>query len=157
MGSSEGNLNQEFWIRLGVSLAIFSGIMFFIIPKIAKWFFRKLESEKHSHYIFVLSVVFFAAFLAEVAGVEPIIGAFVAGLALNKLIPHSSALMNRIEFIGSSLFIPFFLISVGMLVDISVILSSPTALIVAGTLSVVALIASVLKPVKPVKLNRALK
>lgn len=139
MGNSQGNLNQEFWIRLGVSLAIFSAIMFLIIPRIAKWFFRKLESEKHSHYIFVLSVVFFAAFLAEVAGVEPIIGAFVAGLALNKLIPHSSALMNRIEFIGNSLFIPFFLISVGMLVDVSVILSGPTALVVAGTLSVVAL------------------
>jgi nucleotide-binding universal stress UspA family protein len=139
MGNSQGNLNQEFWVRLGVSLAIFSAIMFLIIPRIAKWFFRKLESEKHSHYIFVLSVVFFAAFLAEVAGVEPIIGAFVAGLALNKLIPHSSALMNRIEFIGNSLFIPFFLISVGMLVDVSVILSGPMALIVAGTLSVVAL------------------
>ncbi|MBP9152099.1 MAG: cation:proton antiporter [Flavobacteriales bacterium] len=140
MGNSQGNLNQEFWIRLGVSLAIFSAIMFLLIPRIAKWFFRTLESEKHSHYIFVLSVVFFAAFLAEVAGVEPIIGAFVAGLALNKLIPHSSALMNRIEFIGNSLFIPFFLISVGMLVDVSVILSSPMALIVAGTLSVVALV-----------------
>ncbi|MDY0202227.1 MAG: cation:proton antiporter [Tenuifilaceae bacterium] len=139
MGNSQGNLNSEFWIRLGVSLAIFSAIMFLIIPRIAKWFFRKLESEKHSHYIFVLSIVFLAAFLAEVAGVEPIIGAFVAGLALNKLIPHSSALMNRIEFIGNSLFIPFFLISVGMLVDVSVILSGPTALIVAGTLSVVAL------------------
>lgn len=139
MGNSQGNLNQEFWIRLTVSLAIFSAIMFLVIPKIAKWFFRKLESEKHSHYIFVLSIVFFAAFLAEVAGVEPIIGAFVAGLALNKLIPHSSALMNRIEFIGNSLFIPFFLISVGMLVDISVILSGPEALIVAGTLSIVAL------------------
>lgn len=139
MGNSQGNLNLEFWIRLGVSLAIFSAIMFLVIPRIAKWFFRKLESEKHSHYIFVLAVVFFAAFLAEVAGVEPIIGAFVAGLALNKLIPHSSALMNRIEFIGNSLFIPFFLISVGMLVDVSVILSGPTALIVAGTLSVVAL------------------
>lgn len=58
-------------------------------------------SEKHSHYIFVLAVVFSAAFLAEVAGVEPIIGAFVAGLALNKLIPHSSALMNRIELLGT--------------------------------------------------------
>lgn len=139
ISNSQGNLNQEFWIRLGVSLAIFSAIMFLIIPRIAKWFFRKLESEKHSHYIFVLSVVFFAAFLAEVAGVEPIIGAFVAGLALNKLIPHSSALMNRIEFIGNSLFIPFFLISVGMVVDVRVILSGPTALIVAGTLSVVAL------------------
>ncbi|WP_140485047.1 cation:proton antiporter [Flavobacterium sp. GSA192] len=140
MGNTNGNLNQEFWLRLGISLAIFSAIMFLLIPKIAKWFFRKLESEKHSHYIFVLSVVFFAAFLAEVAGVEPIIGAFVAGLALNKLIPHSSALMNRIEFIGNSLFIPFFLISVGMLVDTSVILKGPTALIVAGTLSVVALL-----------------
>ena len=139
MGNSKGNLNSEFWIRLGVSLAIFSAIMFLIIPRIAKWFFRKLESEKHSHYIFVLAVVFFAAFLAEIAGVEAIIGAFVAGLALNKLIPHSSALMNRIEFIGNSLFIPFFLISVGMLVDVSVILSGPTALIVAGTLTVVAL------------------
>ncbi|HLV37830.1 cation:proton antiporter [Xanthomarina sp.] len=139
MANSEGNLNQEFWIRLGVSLTIFSAIMFLIIPRIAKWFFRKLESEKHSHYIFVLSIVFLAAFLAEVAGVESIIGAFVAGLALNKLIPHSSALMNRIEFIGNSLFIPFFLISVGMLVDVSVILSGPTALIIAGTLSVVAL------------------
>ncbi|HTG67284.1 MAG TPA: cation:proton antiporter, partial [Flavobacterium sp.] len=140
MGNTNGNLNQEFWLRLGISLGIFSAIMFLIIPRIAKWFFRKLESEKHSHYIFVLSVVFFAAFLAEVAGVEPIIGAFVAGLALNKLIPHSSALMNRIEFIGSSLFIPFFLISVGMLVDIRVILNGTTALIVAGTLSVVALV-----------------
>ncbi len=139
MGNSEGNLNKEFWLRLTISLAIFSAIMFFIIPKIAKWFFRKLESEKHSHYIFVLAVVFFAAFLAEVAGVESIIGAFVAGLALNKLIPHSSALMNRIEFIGNALFIPFFLISVGMLVDVSVILSGPTALIVAGTLSLVAI------------------
>jgi len=139
IGNSQGNLNQEFWIRLTISLAIFSFIMFFIVPKIAKWFFRKLESEKHSHYIFVLSVVFFAAFLAEVAGVEAIIGAFVAGLALNKLIPHSSALMNRIEFIGNSLFIPFFLISVGMLVDVSVIMSGPTAVIVAATLSIVAL------------------
>ncbi|MBW7951141.1 MAG: cation:proton antiporter, partial [Chitinophagaceae bacterium] len=140
IGNKDGNLTQEFWIKLGVSLAIFSAIMFLVIPRIAQWFFRKLESEKHSHYIFVLSVVFFAAFLAEVAGVEPIIGAFVAGLALNKLIPHSSALMNRIEFIGNSLFIPFFLISVGMLVDVSVILKGPMALIIAGTLTVVAVL-----------------
>lgn len=139
MGSESGGLNAQFWIHLGITLSVFSAIMFLIIPRVAKWFFSKLESEKSSHYIFVLSVVFFAAFLAQVAGVEPIIGAFVAGLALNKLIPHSSALMNRIEFVGNTLFIPFFLISVGMLVDISVVLSGPTALIVAGTLTIVAL------------------
>jgi Kef-type K+ transport system membrane component KefB len=137
--SEQGNLNTQFWIRLIISLLLFSGIMFLIIPRVAKWFFSKLESEKTSHYIFVLSVVFFAAFLAEVAGVEPIIGAFVAGLALNKLIPHSSALMNRIEFVGNAIFIPFFLIGVGMLVDISVIFKGTNTLIVATTLTLVAI------------------
>ena len=135
MGNSQGNLNQEFWIKLGGSLVIFSAIMFFLIPVITRWFFTKLESEKHAHYIFVLSVVFFSAFLAEVSGLEPIIGAFVAGLVLNSLIPHSSALMNRIEFIGNSLFIPFFLISVGMLIDLRVILNGPMAIIIAVVLT----------------------
>jgi nucleotide-binding universal stress UspA family protein len=112
--------------------------MFGIIPKIAKWFFVRVATEKTGHYIFVLTVVFFAAFLAEIAGLEPIIGAFVAGLALNKLIPHSSALMNRIEFIGNAIFVPFFLISVGMIVDVSVLTKGPMALIIAVTLTVVA-------------------
>lgn len=138
MGNHTGSLDETFWITLGISLAIFSAIIFYLIPKVAKWFFQKLESEKHAHYIFVLAVVFFAAFLAEVCGLEPIIGAFMAGLALNRLIPHSSALMNRIEFIGNSLFIPFFLISVGMLVDISVLLSGTSALIITVTLVTIA-------------------
>ena len=137
-GMSQGNINQEFWVTLAVSFAIFLLIMFGIIPRLAKWFFQKVESEKTGHYIFVLPVVFFAAFLAEIAGLEPIIGAFVAGLALNKMIPHSSALMNRIEFIGNAIFIPFFLISVGMIVDISVLTKGPMALIIAGTLTLVA-------------------
>ena len=140
MSSNGGGLNLLFWFQLIASLTAFSVIMFWIIPKVTAWFFQKLESEKASHYIFVLSVVFFAAFLAELAGVEPIIGAFVAGLVLNKLIPYSSTLMNRIEFVGQSIFIPFFLISVGMLVDIQVLLNGPFAVIIAVTLSVVALI-----------------
>src|SRR5690625_6652289 len=109
--------------------------MFLVIPRIATWFFEQLESEKHSHFIFVLSVVFFAAFLAEIASLEAIIGAFVAGLALNKLIPSSSALMNRIEYIGNSLFIPFFLVYVGMIVDMRVILSGWMSLIIAAALT----------------------
>jgi Kef-type K+ transport system membrane component KefB len=140
LSSNNGGLSLSFWVQLIGSLAVFSGIMFWIIPKVTAWFFQKLESEKTSHFIFVLSVVFFAAFLAEIAGVEPIIGAFVAGLALNKLIPYSSTLMNRIEFVGQSIFIPFFLISVGMLVDVKILLNGPTAVIIAITLSVVALI-----------------
>src|SRR5690606_36447508 len=99
VGFSEGVLTSTFWMQMGISFLVFFFIMFFIIPRISKWFFRKVESEKTTHYIYVLSIVFFSAFLAEIAGLEPIIGAFMAGLALNKLIPHSSALMNRIEFI----------------------------------------------------------
>src|SRR5690606_7155419 len=139
IGASQGQLSKDFWLILGVSFAVFLLIMFGVIPRIAKWFFQKIEGEKTAHYIFVLFVVFFAAFLAEIAGLEHIIGAFVAGLALNKLIPHSSALMNRIEFIGNAIFIPFFLISVGMIVDISVLLTGPAALIIAATLTTVAI------------------
>ncbi len=140
MGSHSGSLNLMFWVRLIISLTLFSLFMFLLVPKVTKWFFTKLESEKTSHFIFVLSTVFWAAFLAHLAGVEPIIGAFVAGLALNPVIPHSSTLMNRIEFTGNALFIPFFLISVGMIVDLRVIFQGPQALIVAGVLTVVALL-----------------
>src|SRR5690606_32936047 len=96
------NLNPQFWWSFGISFTLFLLIMFGVIPRIAKWFFQKVQGEKTSHYIFVMCTVFFAAFLSEVSGLEPIIGAFMAGLALNRLIPHSSALMNRIEFIGNS-------------------------------------------------------
>ncbi|HRP00922.1 MAG TPA: cation:proton antiporter, partial [Flavobacteriales bacterium] len=139
MGSENGGLDQQFWLRLGTSLALFLAFMFLVLPRIARWFFSRLESEKTSHYVFVLAAVFFAAFLAQVAGVEPIIGAFVAGLALNRLIPHSSALMNRLEFVGNALFIPFFLISVGMIVDVRVLTKGTNALWVAAVLTVVAL------------------
>lgn len=140
MGAKSGGLTTAFWIQLIASLTIFTLVMFLVIPRIAAWFFTRLESEKTSHYVFVLSVVFFSAFLAQLSGVEPIIGAFVAGLALNKLIPHTSMLMNRIEFVGNAIFIPFFLISVGMLVDLRVLFKGPGAIIVAVSLTMVALI-----------------
>ncbi|MBN1929668.1 MAG: cation:proton antiporter [Chlorobiaceae bacterium] len=141
IGYAQNNLTREFWLHLGISLAIFTIIVFILLPFIARWFFTKLENEKHAHYIFVLSAVFFSAFLSTAAGLEPIVGAFAAGLALNPLIPNSSALMNRIEFIGNSLFIPFFLISVGMLVDLRVIMSGPMTLIIAALLTMVAITA----------------
>src|SRR5690606_10921198 len=131
VGFSAGVLNEEFWLQMGISFSIFLFIMFVIIPRVAKWFFKKVEAEKTSHYIFVLSIVFFAAFIAEVCGLEPIIGAFMAGLALNRFIPPSLALVNRIDFIGNAIFIPFFLISVGMLVDVSVLINDPRAILIA--------------------------
>lgn len=139
-GSHNGGLSPAFWTRFIISLSIFFFVSFYILPKVAAWFFKVLESEKNSHFIFVLTVVFFCAFMAELAGLEPIIGAFVAGILLNKLIPHTSPLMNRLEFVGTSLFIPFFLIGVGMLINVKVIFTSSTALIVAAVLTTMALV-----------------
>ncbi|HET6244951.1 MAG TPA: cation:proton antiporter [Bacteroidia bacterium] len=136
--SATGELNTEFWIRLIISVLIFSAIVLFVFPRISRWFFKNVEGEGTSQYIFVLAILFASAFLAELAGIEAIIGAFLAGLAMNRLIPHTSPLMNRIEFVGNALFIPFFLISVGMLVDIRVLFRGPEALFVAATMIVVA-------------------
>jgi len=133
------NVDTSFWIILAIKLLLFLFIIFAFIPPITRYFFRHLESEKYSHYIFVLSILFISAFLAQIAGLEPIIGAFAAGLALNSLIPKSGALMNRIEFIGNSLFIPFFLISVGMIIDVKVFFRGYEALLVAFLLVTVAL------------------
>ncbi len=137
VGMQYGEVGPAFWTRLGVSLAIFTIIVMWGFPWVARWFFKK-EGDSISQYIFVLATVFLAAFLAELAGVEAIIGAFAAGLALNRLIPRSSPLMNRIEFVGNALFIPFFLIGVGMLVDHRVFFKGTETLKVAATMTIVA-------------------
>ncbi|WP_256007455.1 MULTISPECIES: cation:proton antiporter [Pedobacter] len=137
-GSSKGDVSSLFWIRLGVSSFVFVGIVLFVFPIIIRWFFKKFD-DSVSQYIFVLGMVFLAAFMAEAAGMESIIGAFFSGLVLNKFVPHTSPLMNRIDFVGNALFIPFFLISVGMLVDVSVLFKGWGAMKVAGVIIVVSL------------------
>jgi Kef-type K+ transport system membrane component KefB len=137
--SIKGELTTAYWIKMIVSFILFGLFIFGIIPIIGRWFFKNIESEKTSQFIFVLATVFLCAFLSQVAGIEPIVGAFFAGLTLNRLIPHQSDLMNKIEFVGNALFIPFFLISVGMLVDMSILFKGNTALKFAVTLTIVAI------------------
>jgi Kef-type K+ transport system membrane component KefB len=134
---SVGELTNDFWLRLFISLVIFSTIVTFVFPILGRWFFKKFD-DNVSQYIFVLALVFLGAFIAEAAGVEAIIGAFLVGLALNKLIPHTSPLMNRIEFVGNALFIPFFLIGVGMLIDYRVFFNDIETIKVALVMTVVA-------------------
>ncbi|MCF0041994.1 cation:proton antiporter [Dyadobacter fanqingshengii] len=137
-GMSKGDVSPAFWFRLGFSFIVFVAVVLFVFPMICRWFFKRFD-DSISQYIFVLAMVFLASFLAEIAGVEAIIGAFFSGLVLNKFVPHSSPLMNRIDFVGNALFIPFFLISVGMLVNISVLAHGWGALKVAGVILVIAL------------------
>lgn len=116
VGMSTGVVNSEFWTKLSISLILFALIVIFLFPILARWFFKRFD-DNVLQYVFVLVMVYLGAVLAELAGVEAIIGAFLAGLSLNRLIPSTSPLMNRIEFVGNAIFIPFFLIGVGMLVD----------------------------------------
>lgn len=116
VGMTTGEVNTEFWIRLSLSIIVFGLIVTLLFPIIGRWFFKRYD-DNISQYIFVLVMVFLGAVLAELAGIEAIIGAFLSGLALNRLIPHTSPLMNRVEFVGNAIFIPFFLIGVGMLID----------------------------------------
>lgn len=138
-GMTKGEVTSSFWVQLGGSCIVFVCIVFFLFPPMIRWFFKNFE-DSISQYIFVLAIVFLASFLAEAAGIEAIIGAFFSGLVLNKFVPHSSPLMNRIDFVGNALFIPFFLIGVGMLVDITVLFKGMGALKVAGVIVLVAVL-----------------
>ncbi len=116
VGLATGSADPAFWLRLIASVTGCILVIIFGFPRIARWFFKRC-SDNVSQYVFVLVMVFLGAYLAHLAGLEPIIGAFLAGLALNRLIPRTSPLMNRVEFVGNAIFIPFFLIGVGMLID----------------------------------------
>ena len=133
VGMSQGEVGTSFWVKLSVSMLIFALIVLLVFPIIARWFFKNVE-DKISQYIFVIVMIYLAALLAELAGIEAIIGAFFAGLALNRLIPHTSSLMNRVEFVGNAIFIPFFLISVGMLIDFNAFIQSWETLGVASVM-----------------------
>lgn len=92
-----------------------------------------------AQYIFVLALVFVASLFAQLIGLEAILGAFYAGLILNRLIPGRSPLMKNIRFVGDSIFIPYFLIGVGMLINVGVILKGWGVIWVAANMSLVAL------------------
>jgi Kef-type K+ transport system membrane component KefB len=138
-GITRGEIGPAFWMQLGISTVIFGFTLFLFFPIITRWFFKKFD-DNISQYIFVLAMVFLGSFLAELAGLEAIIGAFLSGITLNRFIPHSSALMNRIEFVGNAFFIPFFLIGVGMLIDFSVLFKGWESILIAVVMTIIAVL-----------------
>jgi Kef-type K+ transport system membrane component KefB/mannitol/fructose-specific phosphotransferase system IIA component (Ntr-type)/nucleotide-binding universal stress UspA family protein len=111
------SLDLAFWGRLTLSFGIYVAAVMWGLPRLGRWFFRR-SGDGGAEFVFVLASLFTIAYLAHAAGVEPIVGALLAGLALNRLVPAHGPLMNRIHFVGNTLFIPFFLLSVGMLVNV---------------------------------------
>ena len=142
--SSQGEINLMFWLQFALYFSVFLFIVNWVFPRLSRWFFHNYDGQSSLEYVFVLTVVFISAVVAEFAHIEPIIGAFFAGLALNRLIPHNSPLMNRIMFIGHTLFIPFFLISVGMLVDFGILFQDGEILWVIAILLVLAVVSKYL-------------
>ncbi len=126
----------SFWIRFALFLAIFIALVFKALPLCARWFYRTVPDEGARDFLFTILMVFAFAWLAEFAGLQPIIGAFFCGIALNRLIPERSPLMSRIQFVGKTLLLPMFLISVGMLVDPRALVASKEAMIVVAAMSV---------------------
>jgi Kef-type K+ transport system membrane component KefB/mannitol/fructose-specific phosphotransferase system IIA component (Ntr-type) len=134
-GSIEGDLSALFFLRLFGILALYAALIVVGVPRIGRWFFRNTPGQAPAEFIFLMVVLFASAFLAGLAGAQPIIGAFLAGLTLNRLIPNQGPLMSRVRFVGNALFIPFFLISVGMLVDIRVLIGETDVWVIAAAIT----------------------
>ena len=136
-GMFKGESGGLFWVWLVVKVVFLGGLIMYFFPRIGRWFFRRYD-DNVMQFIFVLAMVFLGAGLMEFVGMEGILGAFLAGLVLNRLIPHVSPLMNHLEFVGNALFIPYFLIGVGMIIDVRCLFTQGEALKVAVVMTVVA-------------------
>lgn len=136
-GIFKGEADGLFWVLLLAKVGVLTFLITFLFPRIGRWFFRQYD-DSVMQFVFVLAMVFLGGGMMELVGMEGILGAFLAGLVLNRLIPHVSPLMNRLEFVGNALFIPYFLIGVGMIIDVKSLFAGGEALKVAIVMTVVA-------------------
>ena len=137
-GTFTGEADAWFVVFMLLKLLAIAAIIIFLFPRVARYFFRNYN-DSVIQYIFVMVMLFLGAGMMELAGMEGILGAFITGLVLNPLIPHSSPLMRRIDFVGNAIFIPYFLIGVGMMIDIRVLFDGGGSLLVAGIMIATAL------------------
>jgi len=120
-GSVQGGRSSiEVAAQLVIGLAVLISFSLLVLPLAAGWAFRLLGAERSVRYVVAITAFLSAATVAELFGIEGIVGAFFAGLALNRLVPNEGQLMDRIEFFGGAVFIPVFLVSVGLILNPSV-------------------------------------
>lgn len=117
VNSFHGNGGIVFWLLFILKFVAYCVGLIMVIPRVTRWFLRRY-SDAVMQFIFILAIVFLSAALSDAVGLEGIFGAFMSGLILNRFVPKVSPLMNRIEFTGNALFIPYFLIGVGMLINV---------------------------------------
>ena len=137
-GLFKGQITGGFWLMLFVKIAAVFFVIFFFFPRIARYFFHRYE-DNVAQFIFVLAMTFLGAWLMELIGMEGLLGAFLTGLVLNRYVPNVSPLMTHLEFVGNAIFIPYFLIGVGMLVNVRLLFGGLDTLQVAAVMIAVAL------------------
>ncbi len=137
-GLFKGDITGGFWLMLFLKIAVVFFVIFFIFPRIARHFFHRYE-DNVAQFIFVLAMTFLGAWLMELIGMEGLLGAFLTGLVLNRFVPNVSPLMTHLEFVGNAIFIPYFLIGVGMLVNVKLLFGGWDSLQVAAVMILVAL------------------
>ena len=138
--SVDGELNILFWITLIGLFSLYLAFMFFILPRISYKFFQHMGEKGRFTYVYVIGVMLICSWMADTIGIEAIVGAFFAGLALNPLLSNKGPLKNRVEFFGDAFFIPLFLIYVGMQVDIDILVSGYDVWLIMGVMSLVVII-----------------
>lgn len=136
-GTFRGQSGARLWITMLFKAGVFVAALFLIYPRLIRFFFRHF-SDDVLQYIFVLALVFLSAAVSQALGLEGVLGAFLAGLILNRYIPEAVPLMRHIDFVGNALFIPYFLIGVGMLINLSAMVENPKSF---GLTSAIVLIA----------------
>ncbi len=137
-GMFKGEITGGFWLMLFLKIAAVFLIIMYVFPRIAKHFFHRHE-DNVAQFIFMLAMTFLGAWFMELIGMEGLLGAFLTGLALNRYVPNVSPLMLHLEFVGNAIFIPYFLIGVGMLVNVKLLFGGLAAFHVAGVMILVAL------------------
>ena len=116
MMSTHGNSDfNPYWFVM--KIAVYISAVIFIYPRIARDFFSRVTNS-FSHFIFVMILLALSCGLAQLIGLDSIVGAFLAGIVLNRYIPKSSPLMNRLDFVGNTLFVPLFLLGTGLMIDL---------------------------------------
>lgn len=138
-GVFKEHVDGLYWLWLVLKVIALGVVIVYIFPLVGRWFFRRYD-DSVAQYVFVLTLVFLGAGMMELVGMEGILGAFLVGLVLNRLIPPSSPLMSHVEFVGNALFIPYFLIGVGMIINVGALFASESGILVAGVMVVVAVL-----------------
>lgn len=138
-GTFKESVTGYYWVWLMVKVVLIGAFIIYAFPRLGRWFFRRYD-DSVVQYVFVLGLVFLGGGLMEFVGMEGILGAFLVGIVLNRLIPPSSPLMSHIEFVGNALFIPYFLIGVGMLINFNALVDHEGAVLVACVMVVVGVV-----------------